>query len=171
MRFFLFIAATAFEVAPGETNLVQLKAGGSSILKLEYESTDTATYTFAASLDTGTTFDTSSATKDSTLKTIQYTLLPSFVTDGYGTYLLNLTLGDGSAGIDVYKEVVLFYEEAIAGFQVMTIPLISKRAWDFIVYCKWDVILICLKIIVCLTKIICIHFETQDNFHISLEIL
>lgn len=116
-----FLAATAFEVAPGETNLVQLQDGGSSILKLEYESTDTATYTFAASLDTGTTFDTSSATKDPNLKTIEYTLLPSFVTDGYGTYLLNLTLDDGTSGIDVYKEVVLFYEEAIAGFQVMRI--------------------------------------------------
>lgn len=121
LRVFFFLAATAFEVAPGETNLVQLQDGGSSILKLEYESTDTATYTFAASLDTGTTFDTSSATKDPNLKTIEYTLLPSFVTDGYGTYLLNLTLDDGTSGIDVYKEVVLFYEEAIAGFQVMTI--------------------------------------------------
>lgn len=87
-------------------------------------------------MDTGTTFDTSSATKDSTLKTIQYTLLPSFVTDGYGTYLLNLTLDDGSAGIDVYKEVVLFYEEAIAGFQVKTMLFISKRTCESIVYCK-----------------------------------
>lgn len=114
-------AATSFEVAPGETNLVLLQAGGSSVVNLEYESTDTADYVFAASLDTGTTFDTSGATKNPTSKTITYTISPSFVTDGYGTYLLNFTLDDGTSGIDVYKEVVLFYEQAITGFQVRKI--------------------------------------------------
>lgn len=106
------------EVAAGETNLIQLQQGGSVEVNLVYEATDTATYTFEASLDTGTVFATSGATTDNTLKTIRYTITPSFVTDGWGTYLLNFTLDDGSSGVDVYKEVVLFYEEAITGFQV-----------------------------------------------------
>jgi hypothetical protein len=84
-----------------------------------YEATDTADYAFAASLDTGTVLNTNTGvTKDSAQKTIQYLISNSLITDGWGTYLLNFTLDDGSSGVDVYKEVVLFYEEAITGFQV-----------------------------------------------------
>lgn len=77
---------------------------------------DMVIYIFVVSLDIGIIFDIFSVIKDLNLKIIEYILLLLFVMDGYGMYLLNFILDDGIFGIDVYKEVVLFYEEVIVGF-------------------------------------------------------
>ena len=108
---------TGFEIAVGGTNLVKLEHGNTAAINLVYETGGTG-LTFQAGIDTGTSFDTSAATKDETAKTITYTIDPSFLTsDGFGTYLLTFTLTptSGAAGT---KEVVVFYEEPITGFAV-----------------------------------------------------
>ena len=83
---------TGFDIALGETNLLKLEHGGTATIQLVYETGGTG-LTFQAQTDTGTTFNTSAATKDESAMTISYTIDPSFLSsDGFGTYLLTFTL-------------------------------------------------------------------------------
>ena len=110
---------------------MKLEHGNTAAINLVYETGGTG-LTFQAGIDTGTSFDTSAATKDETAKTITYTIDPSFLTsDGFGTYLLTFTLTptSGAAGT---KEVVVFYEEPITGFAVSKWKMVLLDFNDFI---------------------------------------
>ncbi|XP_060073664.1 uncharacterized protein LOC132553437 [Ylistrum balloti] len=105
-----------FETAPGGTNLVSLQDGASVTISLVY--TDGSNPTLGAQYDTadvvsGGTVDTTGKTASLVIDSSDNTKVPS----SFGTYLLTLTLSpDSGAAQD--KQIVIFYEQAITGFQV-----------------------------------------------------
>ncbi|XP_033737951.1 uncharacterized protein LOC117325653 isoform X2 [Pecten maximus] len=107
-----------FETAAGGTNLVSLSAGGTAVINMVYTAGTSLTFTG--------TYDTSEVVNgvvDANAKTAQLTIDTtdsSHVPSDYGTYLLTLNL-EPTSGTPQDKQVVIFYEQALDGFQVTVV--------------------------------------------------
>ncbi|XP_069123236.1 polycystin family receptor for egg jelly-like isoform X2 [Argopecten irradians] len=110
-----------FEMAVGGTNLITLAAGQTATIDLVYTAGGTAltltgTYDTSDVVTGGGTVDTGTKTGQLQIDSGNSAHVPS----DFGTYLLTLTLTP-SSGAAQDKQVVIFYEQAIAGFQVTVV--------------------------------------------------